>query len=72
MELAGYALILGGAGYLLDGQVGWQRPYLGVIGVVGGFALGFYRLILIVNRLGSHETGKDNAERALSDRHSRS
>lgn len=51
LELAGFALILGGLGYLVDRQIGWRQPYLAIAGVLIGFGLGMYRLIRIANSL---------------------
>lgn len=50
LELAAGALVFGGLGYWLDGYRQHERPYLGLVGVLFGFSLGMYRLILVAIR----------------------
>ena len=50
LELAAGALVFGGLGYWLDGYRQHERPYLGIVGVLLGFSLGMYRLILVAIR----------------------
>ncbi|MFG0267703.1 MAG: AtpZ/AtpI family protein [Rhodopirellula sp. JB055] len=53
-ELASFPLILGAMGYYwLDPWMGNETPYIAIAGVLVGFCLGFYRLILMVNQLPS-------------------
>ncbi|WP_168563742.1 AtpZ/AtpI family protein [Crateriforma spongiae] len=51
VELAGGALGFGAIGYLADRWIGWQTPWLAVVGVLMGFALGMYRLIRMANEI---------------------
>lgn len=50
-ELASFSLILGGAGYAVDRWMGNLTPYFAIAGLLLGFSLGFYRLIVLANRL---------------------
>lgn len=50
-ELASFSLILGGAGYGVDHFMGNGTPYVAIAGLLLGFSLGFYRLIVLANRL---------------------
>lgn len=51
-ELASFPLILGAAGYYwLDPWLGNETPYVAIAGVLLGFSLGFYRLIVMANQL---------------------
>ena len=50
-ELASFSLILGGAGYGIDHAMGNETPYAAIVGLLLGFSLGFYRLIVLANRL---------------------
>jgi Putative F0F1-ATPase subunit Ca2+/Mg2+ transporter len=50
MELASYTLILGAAGYWVDGRWQHTQPYLGIAGALVGFSLGMYRLIVLASR----------------------
>ncbi|WDQ17586.1 AtpZ/AtpI family protein [Rhodopirellula sp. P2] len=53
-ELASFPLILGAIGYYwLDPWMGFETPFIAIAGVLVGFCLGFYRLILMVNQLPS-------------------
>lgn len=51
LELATSSLVLGGAGYALDTWLGSGTPVFGIIGLMTGFSLGFYRLIALANRI---------------------
>ncbi len=51
-ELASFSLILGGAGYGVDYWMGNATPYVGIAGVMVGFCLGFYRLIVLASKMG--------------------
>ena len=46
--LAAYSLGLGGLGWVADSYLGWQIPWLGIAGLLIGFAAGFYRLMAMV------------------------
>ncbi|TWT95041.1 AtpZ/AtpI family protein [Neorhodopirellula pilleata] len=50
-ELASFSLILGGLGYAIDQWAGNQTPYIAIVGLLLGFSLGFYRLIILANQL---------------------
>lgn len=50
-ELASFSLILGAMGYGIDYLMGNRTPYFAVAGVLLGFVLGFYRLIVLANKL---------------------
>lgn len=50
-ELASFSLILGAAGYGIDHAVGNENPYVGIAGLLLGFTLGFYRLIVLASKL---------------------
>ncbi len=50
-ELASFSLILGGAGYAVDHWLGNATPYLAIFGVILGFCLGFYRLIVLASKM---------------------
>lgn len=50
-ELASFSLILGGAGYAVDHSMGFTTPYIAIVGVVVGFCLGFYRLIVLASKM---------------------
>lgn len=50
-ELASFSLILGGAGYAVDYWLGSTTPYIGIAGVLVGFCLGFYRLIVLASKM---------------------
>lgn len=62
LELAGFALILGGLGYWLDRKIGWPNPYLGIFGVLAGFSLGMWRLILIANQMNDETASKRSSK----------
>ena len=49
MMLAGYTLGLGALGFAADWLIGWGVPWLGIGGVLIGFAAGFYRLIRMIS-----------------------
>ena len=53
MEMASYTLLMGAAGYWLDGRIGNAKPWLGVAGALFGFTLGMYRLIALAIRNGN-------------------
>ncbi|TWU18930.1 AtpZ/AtpI family protein [Allorhodopirellula heiligendammensis] len=50
-ELATYSLVLGGAGYGLDHWLGNATPYFAIAGILLGFSLGFYRLIVMASKI---------------------
>ncbi|SMP47336.1 Putative F0F1-ATPase subunit Ca2+/Mg2+ transporter [Neorhodopirellula lusitana] len=50
-ELASFSLLLGGGGYLIDQRLGFETSYLAIVGLLLGFSLGFYRLIVLASRL---------------------
>lgn len=50
-ELASFSLILGAVGYGIDQAVGNENPYVGIAGLLLGFTLGFYRLIVLASKL---------------------
>ena len=50
-ELASFSLILGGLGYAVDYSIGLVTPYFAIAGLLLGFSLGFYRLIMLASRL---------------------
>lgn len=50
-ELASFSLILGALGYGIDQAVGNANPYVGIAGLLLGFMLGFYRLIVLASKL---------------------
>jgi len=50
-ELASFSLILGGAGYAVDRWMGNPTPFVAIAGLLVGFSLGFYRLIVLANRM---------------------
>ena len=50
-ELASFSLILGGLGYAIDQWAGNATPYAAIAGLLVGFSLGFYRLIVMANHL---------------------
>lgn len=50
-ELASFSLLLGGAGYAVDHWLGNPTPYFAIAGIVIGFCLGFYRLIVLANKM---------------------
>lgn len=50
-ELASFSLILGGAGYAVDHWLGFTTPYVAIAGVLVGFCLGFYRLIVLASKI---------------------
>ncbi|EMI43914.1 AtpZ/AtpI family protein [Rhodopirellula sp. SWK7] len=51
-ELASFSLILGGAGYGVDHWLGNSTPYFAIAGLLLGFSLGFYRLIVLASKMG--------------------
>ncbi|EMI52501.1 AtpZ/AtpI family protein [Rhodopirellula sallentina] len=51
-ELASFSLILGGAGYAVDHWLGNATPYFAIAGLLIGFSLGFYRLIVLASKMG--------------------
>lgn len=51
-ELASFSLVLGGAGYGFDHWSGGTTPYFAIVGVLLGFSLGFYRLIVLASKMG--------------------
>lgn len=51
-ELASFSLILGGAGYGVDHWLGNATPYVAIAGLLIGFSLGFYRLIVLASKMG--------------------
>ena len=51
-ELASFALILGGVGYGIDHWLGNHvTPYFAIAGILLGFSLGFYRLIVLASKM---------------------
>lgn len=50
-ELAIFSLLLGGAGYAVDHWFGNATPYFAIAGIVLGFCLGFYRLIVLASKM---------------------
>lgn len=50
-ELASFSLLLGGAGYALDYWLANAQPYFAITGILLGFCLGFYRLIVLANKM---------------------
>lgn len=50
-ELASFSLILGGAGYAIDHWMSFTTPYVAIVGVLVGFCLGFYRLIVLASKM---------------------
>jgi len=50
-ELASFSLILGAAGYAVDRWAGNPAPFVAIVGLLLGFSLGFYRLIVLANRM---------------------
>ena len=50
-ELASFSLILGAVGYGVDQAASNENPYVGIAGLLLGFALGFYRLIVLATKL---------------------
>ncbi|MEM9586796.1 MAG: AtpZ/AtpI family protein [Planctomycetota bacterium] len=57
IELAGSALIAGAVGYWVDGQFGNAKPYCAALGVLVGFAVGMFRLIVTVSRFADDQNG---------------
>jgi len=49
-QLASSALALGAIGYGVDHWMGNAKPIVGMLGVLVGFSLGFYRLIVLATR----------------------
>lgn len=50
-ELASFSLLLGAAGYGIDHWLGTAKPYFAIAGVLLGFCLGFYRLIVLASKM---------------------
>jgi F0F1-type ATP synthase assembly protein I len=50
-ELASFSLLLGGGGYLVDRWLGNITPYFAIAGLLVGFSLGFYRLIILASKM---------------------
>ncbi len=50
-ELASFSLLLGGGGYLVDRWLGNITPYVAIAGLLVGFSLGFYRLIILASKM---------------------
>ncbi|TWT65978.1 AtpZ/AtpI family protein [Allorhodopirellula solitaria] len=51
LELASFSLILGGAGYAVDHWMDNSTPYIAIAGMLLGFCLGFYRLIVLASKM---------------------
>ena len=50
-ELASFSLLLGGGGYSVDRWLGNVTPYFAIAGLLVGFSLGFYRLIILASKM---------------------
>lgn len=50
-EIASFSLILGAMGYGIDQAMTNSSPYIGIVGLLLGFSLGFYRLIVLASKL---------------------
>ena len=50
-ELASFSLILAAVGYAADRCWGWATPFFAILGLFVGFSLGFYRLIVLANKM---------------------